>query len=89
MTSDVLVQLLATCASERLVDRRDRALLLTAFASGGRRRSEEAGLRVGDLVDEEPVRADPADKNSPSLPCLSIRLGARKRRPATTTNMCF
>jgi len=62
-----------------IVDRRDRALLLTAFAAGGRRRSEVAGLRVEDLTDEEPVRADRADKNSPA--CLSIRLG----RPKTTT----
>ncbi|MDK1494480.1 tyrosine-type recombinase/integrase [Sinorhizobium sp. 7-81] len=78
VTSDVLAKLLAVCASERLVDRRDRALLLTAFASGGRRRSEVAGLRVEDLVDEEPVRADPNDKNSPPLPCLSIQLGRTK-----------
>lgn len=50
-----------------------------AFASGGRRRSEVANLRAEDLVDEEPVRTDPADKNSPPLPCLSIRLGRFKR----------
>ncbi|PLU82921.1 integrase, partial [Sinorhizobium medicae] len=79
-TGDVLAKLLETCASDRLVDVRDRALLLTA--SGGRRRSEVAGLHVGDLVDEEPVRADPADKNSPSLPCLSLHLGRTK----TTTS---
>ncbi|WP_164923773.1 site-specific integrase [Sinorhizobium fredii] len=78
VTVDILAQLLGTCAGERVVDVRDRALLLTAFASGGRRRSEVAGLRVEDLVDEEPVRADPADKNSPPLPCLSIRLGRTK-----------
>ena len=82
VTGDVLAKLLKTCASDRLVDLRDRALLLTAFASGGRRRSEVAGLRVGDLVDEEPVRADPADKNSPPLPCLSLHLGRTK----TTTS---
>ncbi|PLU31700.1 tyrosine-type recombinase/integrase, partial [Sinorhizobium medicae] len=80
VTGDVLAKLLETCASDRLVDVRDRALLLTA--SGGRRRSEVAGLHVGDLVDEEPVRADPADKNSPSLPCLSLHLGRTK----TTTS---
>lgn len=57
---------------------RDRALLLTAFASGGRRRSEVAALRVEDLADEDPVRADPFEKNSPPLPCLSIRLGRTK-----------
>ncbi|WP_026614430.1 tyrosine-type recombinase/integrase [Ensifer aridi] len=82
VTVDVLVKLLQACAGDRLVDLRDRALLLTAFASGGRRRSEVAGLRVEDLTDEEPVRADPNDKNSPPLPCLSIHLGRTK----TTTS---
>ncbi|AUX78302.1 site-specific integrase [Sinorhizobium fredii] len=82
VTGDVLAKLLATCAGDRLVNRRDMALLLTAFASGGRRRSEVAGLRVEDLNDDEPVHADPADKTSPPLPCLSIRLGRTK----TTTS---
>jgi integrase len=82
VTSDVLLKLLEACAGDRLVDFRDSALLLTAFASGGRRRSEMAGLRVEDLEDEKPVRADPNDKNSPPLPCLSIRLGRTK----TTTS---
>ncbi|APG86346.1 integrase (plasmid) [Sinorhizobium americanum CCGM7] len=82
VTGDVLAKLLTACAGERLFDRRDHALLLTAFASGGRRRSEVATLRVEDLVDEEPVRADPNDQNSPPLPCLSIRLGRTK----TTTS---
>ncbi|WP_324764930.1 site-specific integrase (plasmid) [Sinorhizobium meliloti] len=82
VTSDVLVKLLEACAGDRLVDFRDSALLLTAFASGGRRRSEVAGLRVEDLEDEEPVRADPNDKTSPPLPCLSIRLGRTKTTAA-------
>lgn len=82
VTGDVLAKLLATCAGDRLVDRRDRALLLLAFASGGRRRSEVAGLRVEDLVDDEPVRADPADANSPPLPCLTIHLGRTKTTTA-------
>ncbi|YCI06406.1 site-specific integrase (plasmid) [Ensifer sp. D2-11] len=79
VTSDVLAKLLETCAGERLVDWRDCALLLTAFASGGRRRSEVAGLRVEDLVEEEPVRADAA---SPPLSCLSIHLGRTKTTKA-------
>lgn len=82
VTADILAQLLATCKTSRLVDIRDRAILLLAFASGGRRRSEVANLRVEDLVDEEPVKADPADPDSPLLPCLSIRLGRTK----TTTS---
>ncbi|QFI69395.1 site-specific integrase [Sinorhizobium alkalisoli] len=82
VTVDILTKLLQACAGDRLVDLRDRALLLTAFASGGRRRSEVAALRVEDLIDEEPVHADPADKSSPPLPCLSIHLGRTK----TTAN---
>ncbi|NTJ65882.1 site-specific integrase [Agrobacterium rhizogenes] len=82
VTGDVLTKLLTTCAGERLVDLRDRALLLTAFASGGRRRSEVADLRIEDLVDEEPVLADPKDPASPLLPCLSIKLGRTKTTTA-------
>lgn len=78
VTGDVLAKLLATCAGSGLVDIRDRAILLTGFASGGRRRSELANLRVEDLIDEEPVRADPDDETSPPLPCLAIRLGRTK-----------
>ena len=82
VTGDVLSKLLATCATERLADIRDRALLLTAFASGGRRRSELAGLRVEDLVDDEPVRENPADPNSRQMPCLILRLGRTKTTAA-------
>ncbi|PLU52512.1 integrase, partial [Sinorhizobium medicae] len=82
VTVDILTKLLQACAGDRPVDLRDHALLLTAFASGGRRRSEVAALRVEDLADEEPVRADPSDKNSPPLPCLSIRLGRTKTTTA-------
>lgn len=78
VTGEVLAKLLQTCAGERLVDLRDRALLLTAFASGGRRRSEVTALHVEDLTDEDPVRADPADPGSPPLPCLSVRVGRTK-----------
>ncbi|KAA1183922.1 site-specific integrase [Rhizobium tropici] len=82
VTGDMLAKLLATCAGDRLVDLRDRALLLTAFASGGRRRSEVADLRVEDLVDEEPVRADPKNAASPLLPCLTVNLGRTKTTTA-------
>jgi integrase len=78
VTGDVLAKLLASCGTDRLVDIRDRAILLLAFASGGRRRSEVAGLRVEDLVDQEQLRARPNDETSPLLPCLSIRLGRTK-----------
>lgn len=82
VTGDILFKLLDTCASDRLVDLRDRALLLMAFASGGRRRSEVAGLRLEDLTDEDPVRADPGDIGAATLPCLTIRLGRTKTTSA-------
>lgn len=82
VTGDVLGQLLSTCNGDRKVDLRDRALLLVAFASGGRRRSEVAGLRVEDLRDEDPVPTDPKDQNSTALPCLTIHLGRTKTTDA-------
>jgi integrase len=82
VTGDILTKLLVTCAGDRLVDLRDRALLLMAFASGGRRRSEVASLRFEDLVDEDPVRAIANDPASPLLPCLTIRLGRTKTTTA-------
>ncbi|MBN9245664.1 MAG: tyrosine-type recombinase/integrase [Mesorhizobium sp.] len=78
VTADVLAALLQACAGERLVDVRDRALLLVAFASGGRRRSEVAALRIEQLVEQDPVPADPKDAQTPRLPCLSINLSRTK-----------
>lgn len=46
VTGDILGQMLATCAGDNLRDSRDRAILMLGFASGGRRRSEIASLRV-------------------------------------------
>ena len=46
VTGDILAKLIATCTGNTLTDIRDRAILLTAFASGGRRRSELASLSV-------------------------------------------
>lgn len=83
VTADILTALLNTCAGERLVDVRDRALLITAFASGGRSRSEIASLRFEQIVEEEPVPTDPqAPDASNKLPCLSIRLGRTKTTQA-------
>ena len=82
VTADVLSAILKVTNSDRLVDVRDRALLLLAFASGGRRRSEVAALRVEDLIEEEPVLSLPSDPNSPLLPCLTIRLGRTKTAAA-------
>lgn len=74
VTSDVLASLLVTCASGSLRDLRDRALLMVAFASGGRRRSEIAGLRREQLSVEPPIVVP----DGPPLPSLAIHLGRTK-----------
>lgn len=48
VTRDILEPLLATC-DDSLRGVRDRAMLMLAFASGGRRRSEVMGLNVEDI----------------------------------------
>ncbi|MGE7471979.1 site-specific integrase [Bosea sp. NPDC003192] len=82
VTRDILDRLLATCRSDRLSDSRDLALLLIAFGSGGRRRSEIARLRVEQLSEESPVPLDPNDPDSARLPCLAITLGKTKTAQA-------
>ncbi|MCO5066770.1 MAG: site-specific integrase [Rhizobiaceae bacterium] len=82
VTTDVLSALLQACAGERLVDVRDRALLLMAFGSGGRRRSEVATLRLDQLVEQDPVPADPKNPDSPLLPCFRINLSRTKTTEA-------
>jgi integrase len=52
ITRDVLEQLLATCDAS-LRGLRDRAMLMLAFASGGRRRSEVSALHRDDITTEE------------------------------------
>ncbi|MBB3746993.1 integrase [Rhizobium sp. BK591] len=74
VTGDVLAKLLATCASNSLRDLRDRAILMVAFASGGRRRSEIAGLRCEQLTVEPPIEIP----DGPPLPSLAIHLGRTK-----------
>lgn len=84
VTGDVLAKLLATCKTDSLRDMRDRALLMVAFASGGRRRSEVAGLRVEQLVAENPIELDGA-----SLPSLSIHLGRTKTSSAENDEIVY
>ncbi|TCR69302.1 site-specific integrase [Rhizobium sp. BK376] len=74
VTGDVLAKLLATSATGSLRDVRDRAILMVAFASGGRRRSEIAGLRVEQLSVETPIEV----ADGPPLPSLAIHLGRTK-----------
>lgn len=74
VTGDVLAKLLATCATDGLRDLRDRAILMVAFASGGRRRSEIAGLRLEQLTVEAAIEIE----GGPPLPSLAIHLGRTK-----------
>ncbi|OWV64176.1 integrase [Rhizobium sp. R339] len=78
VTSDVLAKLLATCGEHSLRDLRDRAILMVAFGSGGRRRSEVAGLRKEQLTIEPPI----AGEDGSPLPSLSIHLGRTKNSGA-------
>ncbi|MGA3008112.1 MAG: tyrosine-type recombinase/integrase [Opitutaceae bacterium] len=82
ITRDVLDQLIATCGRGRAVDLRDRALLLLAFGSGGRRRSEIARLKVDDLEEREPVAADLIAPDGEKLPVMAIRLRRTKTSSA-------
>ncbi len=82
VTRDILDRLIATCQTDRLADSRDLAILLVAFASGGRRRSEVARLRLEQLTLEADVPLDPDDPNSPRLPCMAIALGRTKTAQA-------
>lgn len=74
VTGDVLAKLLASCSGDSLRDVRDRAILMVAFASGGRRRSEVAGLRLEQLTVEVPIEV----ADGPPLPSLAIHLGRTK-----------
>jgi integrase len=79
VTRDVLDRLLVTCALNRLVDCRDRALLVIGFASGGRRRSELASLRVDQIEILPPVPASPQEPEGVKIPALALHLGRTKR----------
>lgn len=74
ITGDILSKLLATCSGDDLTSLRDQAILMVAFASGGRRRSEVASLRTEQLVKQVPV----TDENGSPLPSLGIHLGRTK-----------
>lgn len=50
ITKDILDDMIATCIRDTLLDKRDRALLLFGWGSGGRRRSEIIAAEIKDLV---------------------------------------
>ncbi|HAT85927.1 MAG TPA: integrase [Rhizobiales bacterium] len=91
ITADILEEILKTCLGEppmrpSLRDHRDAAILMLGFASGGRRRSELAGLRLSQIQFEDPVLADPNDTNSELLPCLTLSLGRTKTEDGQDDN---
>jgi integrase len=79
VTADIVEKLLRTCWLNRLIDLRDRALILVAFGSGGRRRSEIAAMRIEDIVAEPDI---PGEDGRPPAPCRRIRLGRTKTTDA-------
>jgi len=85
VTGDIMAKMLATCASESLRDIRDRAILMVGFASGGRRRSEIAGLRREQLTTEPPI----AVEGGAPLPSLSIHLGRTKTSSGDSDEVVF
>ena len=85
VTGDILAKLLATCSTGSLRDLRDRAILMVAFGSGGRRRSEIAGLRIEQLRREEPIQTE----GGPPLPSLAIYLGRTKTSGADNDEVVY
>lgn len=85
VTGAILAKLLATCAAGSLRDLRDRAILMVAFASGGRRRSEIATLSKDQLQPEDPIDVD----SGPPLPSLSIHLGRTKTSGAENDEVVY
>lgn len=85
VTGDILSKLIGTCRTGSLRDVRDKAILMVAFASGGRRRSEVAGLRKEQLVMEAPI---PVEGSAP-LPSLSIHLGRTKTSGADNEEVVY
>jgi integrase len=82
VTRDILKSLLATSGGTKAIDLRDRAILLIAFAAGGRRRSEVASLRHSQISIAEPIKLRPTDPASPTVPCVRIALGRTKTTTA-------
>lgn len=83
VTGDVLSKLIGTCRTDNLRDVRGRAVLIVAFASGGRRRrSEIAGLRTKQLQLEEPTYVDGP------LPCPLFPFISAAPRPVAPKEPC-
>jgi integrase len=85
LTGDVVARLIATCAGGSLRDLRDRAVLMVAFGSGGRRRSEIASLRYDQTTRLDPVELEDGTK----LPSISIDLGRTKTSNGSREEIVF
>lgn len=86
LTRDVLDRLLATCGTTRAADIRDRAVLLFGFASGGRRRSEIASLRVEQLQKRTAVPSRTGEAAATMLTCVAVHLGRTKTEHGDQTS---
>ena len=82
VTLDVLEKVLETCDRHRYAGRRDRAMLLLAFGSGGRRRSEVVSFNLEDI---EP----PVPTGGEHVPVYEIRLLTAKRISAEDGETIF
>jgi hypothetical protein len=80
ITSDVLAKLLRTCSTNSLRDVRDRAILMVAFAAGGRRSSEIASLRREQLSVEAPILVEDGPPLSRHPSRSDQDVGCRSRR---------
>lgn len=84
LTRDVLDRLLTTCSGMRAADIRDRAMLLFGFASGGRRRSEIASLRLDQLQKRAAVPT--LSSEAALLTCIAVHLGRTKTENGDQTS---
>jgi len=82
VTRDILKRLLASSVGTRAIDLSDRAILLIAFAAGGQQLSEVASLQHSQISIVEPIKLQPTDPASPTVPCIRIALGRTKTKTA-------
>jgi integrase len=87
VTADIVEMLLRTCWMNRLIDLRDKAVILVAFGSGGRRRSEVAAMRMEDIRAEPDIAS--GEDGAPPLPVRSIRLGRTKTTDADDSAVSY
>jgi hypothetical protein len=81
VTRDIFDRLLATCSGSKAIDLRDWAILVIAFAAGGRR-SEVATLRHSQISAADPIKLRSADPTLPTAPYVRIALGRTKTTTA-------